>query len=341
MQKPYRSKKNLALLVVGLIVLFGYLFFSSTPSPPPPEDSKVVEVVQARIQDIQQTVEFIGTIKAEKETWLIAKARGVLNRYAASGQMANAGDILAKIENKDIEQNYKLAQDMENIAKLQYERLSKLHTSGASSKNAVEEKESQWIEAQRKLSDARIALDDIIIRAPFDGITGIYKVRQGSQVQEGDVLMNYYDPSTVIVEFNVPLSIASLVQDGSPVFVHHQPYALTHIQKMLDEETHMSPAYVHIQCDDCIIGATTSVVLVVQQKKSVIVIPYESVFLRDGKPYVYVVKDKKAVLTPVGLGLKEKEITEITSGLKNGDHVIVRGQARLYPGIPVRESPKP
>ena len=148
--------------------------------------------------------------------------------------------------------------------------------------------------------------------------------------------MNYYDPSTIIVEFDVPLSIAPLVRDGSAVYIHNQPYALTHIQKMLDEETHMSPAYVSIKCDDCIIGATTHVSLVVKQKKSVIVIPYESIFLREGKPHVYLVKDNKTALAPVELGIREKEMTEITSGLKNGDRVIVRGQARLYPGASVK-----
>ncbi|MDF3055479.1 MAG: mdtA 2 [Gammaproteobacteria bacterium] len=332
----HRFKKTSMLLAIAVIAALGYTLFFLAPADPPPPDVKIVEVITAQTKDIQQTAQFIGTIKAEKGTLLIAKSRGILDRYATSGQQLKAGELIAKIENNDVERNYKLSQDMEKIAQVQYERFKQLLDSGVLSKNAVEEKKSLWMEFQKKLSDAKIALDDINIYAPFDGVVGVFKVREGSQVQNGDVLVNFYDPSTTIVEFDVPLSVARLVHDGSPVFIDNQPYALTHIQKMLDEDTHMSPAYTDIDCNNCIIGSTVNVELVVQQKSAVIVIPYEAIFLRDGKPHVYLAKDDQAVLTPVELGIRAKEVTEITAGLKNGDQVIVRGQARLYPGVSIK-----
>ena len=45
------------------------------------------------------------------------------------------------------------------------------------------------------------------------------------------------------------------------------------------------------------------------------------------------VKEGKTVLVPVQLGLREKKLVEITSGLKQDDLLIITGQARLYPGI--------
>ena len=41
-------------------------------------------------------------------------------------------------------------------------------------------------------------------------------------------------------------------------------------------------------------------------------------------------------MTPVNLGIREKEDVEITSGLQKGDILIARGQARLYPDIAVK-----
>ena len=81
------------------------------------------------------------------------------------------------------------------------------------------------------------------------------------RVQEGEVIVNFYDPSNIVVEFEVPLSTLKSVQDGSPVFVNEQRYPLTHIQKMLDDETRMAPAYIKIQCPDCIIGARCTFIL--------------------------------------------------------------------------------
>ena len=107
---------------------------------------------------------------------------------------------------------------------------------------------------------------------------------------------------------------------------------------MLDDETHMCPAYVQINCDNCIVGSNVDVELVTSEKQAVIVIPFESIFLRNGNSFVYLVKDSKADLTSVEPGIREKEQVEITSGLIKGDIVIIKGQARLYPDIPVKIS---
>ena len=128
---------------------------------------------------------------------------------------------------------------------------------------------------------------------------------------------------------------AQQVKDGSQVFINDKEYFLTHIQKMLDEETHMCPAYVGINAPDSIIGTAVDVSLVIQEQHSVIVIPFEAVFLRQGKSFVYIVKEDKATLAPVELGIRDKQFIEITAGLKEGDPIIVCGHNRLYPDIPV------
>lgn len=334
-----QHKKTTLIIALLLVIITGYALYKKWHgAPTPPEDIKVVEIEKVKLKDIQETTAFIGTIKSEQSTMLIAKSRGILDGLISSGRRVKKGELIAKIDNKDVERNYKLSQEVEKIAKLQYDRLNQLYKKGAMTKNAVEQKESEWMEQQKKMSDAKIALDQINIQAPFDGIVGVFKVREGSQVQEGDPIVNFYDPSSTIVEFDVPVSIVGLIQDGNPVFINKKRYALTHIQKMLDEETHMSPAYVKIQCDNCIIGTTVNVDLVVKEKKSVIVIPHESVFLREGKTFVYVMKNNQAALVPVELGIREKESVEIISGLNEGDAVIIRGQARLYPGVAVKLS---
>lgn len=341
----YQSLKNRIFqhkkisLVIGLLLLYG-LYSMLHFHPAPPAETKIVEIEKASFQNIQQTARFIGTIKSEQATQLMVKSKGILERFVNSGQRVKKGELIAKIDNKDVEQNYKLSEEMEQIAKLQYQRFDSLYKKGVVAKNAMEEKESLWIEQQKKMSDAKISLDDINVYAPFDGIVGVFKIREGSQVQAGDTLVSIYDPSTIIVEFDVPISIVQFVHDGTPVFINQRQYALTYIQRMLDEDTHMSPAYVSIQCENCIIGSTVDVDLVVNEKKSVIVIPYEAVFLRDGKTFVYVMKEGQAVLTPVELGIKEKEKVEVTSGLKKEDAVILRGQARLYPGALVKQETK-
>lgn len=342
-RRVLRHKKT-SIFMLLIILIIGYIVYRTHFNGMPPQGTKVVEAEVVKLRSIQQTARFIGTIRSEQATTLIAKSRGILDRFVNAGQHIKKSELIAKIENKDIERNYKLAQEMEQLSKLQYERFKELKKTGVVSQNVLEEKKSAWLDAQRTMFTAKMAMDEINIYAPFDGIVGIFKIREGSQVQEGDTIVTFYDPSAIIVEFDVPLSMMNAIHDGSTVFVGQKSYPLTHIQKMLDEDTHMSPAYVTIQCADCIIGSTVDVDVVVKEKKSVFVIPYEAVFLQQGKNFVYIVKDEKAVPIPVELGIREKALVEILSGLHENDQVIVTGQARLYPGAPVmidtKQAPK-
>lgn len=333
----YLSNKNKGKLILAFIsvAFIGYYCFQSGTHRSF-QDKKVVEIQMVKRNAIQETADVIGTIRSSKQTLLTAKSKGILLTSARSGEPIKKGALLANIDNQDVEQNYHILKETEEIARIQYERLHSLLKSGVMSKSGVEEKKALLLEAQKKLSDAKIAMEELKIYAPFDGVLGFFIHGDGSQVSIGDPIVHFYDPQSLLVEFDLPLTLAKQVQDGSPVWIDQTPYRLTHIQKMLDEDTHMCPAYVDIECPNCIIGTTTDVTLTINEKPDVIVIPFEAIFLRESNPFVYVVKENKSVLTPVTLGLRDKLHVEITDGLKEGDHLIVYGHSRLYPDAPVK-----
>ncbi len=333
-------KKKLIYIAIMLVAIIGIKVIIFPSKSKQKTDTKIVEVVNAKRNDIQQTTRFIGTIRAQKATMLVTKAKGVLDIVIPSGTHVKKGDLIGKIRSKDIDKSTQLSEDSSAIAKIQYERALQLLQKGIVSKNAVEEKKTLWIQAQKQLSDANQQFDQTNINAPFDGIIGLFKIKDGSQVQEGDQLVNLYDPSSLIVEFDIPIATVQTIKDHAPIIIDNKKYELTYVQRMLDEETHMCPAYVNIQCNNCIIGASVDVNVSIAEKKSVIVIPYEAIFLREGKTYVYLMSNNQATLTAVTPGIREKESVEITSGIKEGDRIIVRGQARLYQGARVSTETK-
>lgn len=303
------------------------------------KDIKVVEVEKATLQDIAQTVRLIGTVQAKRSTVLIAKTVGTLGYAAYAGQEISKENLIATLENVDVEEIYLLAVSAQRNAKDQYDRIIRLEKLGLAKKPDVEDRKNQWIEAQRHLKEAKIDLDKTRFTAPFDGVVGSFKVRAGAQVQIGDTIATFYDPSELIVEFDILTPILKKIQrDGKAqeAVIDCKTVTVPHIQRMIDPDTHMSPAYVDFPCEDCIIGSHITIDLVVAKLSQVLVIPHETVFLREGKTYVYVVKDDKATLRPVTLGIREKNRVEITSGLSVGELVIIRGQGRLYPDIEVK-----
>lgn len=307
-------------------------------------DVKVVEVERAILTNITQTVRLIGTIQAKRSTVLIAKTIGTLDQVAFAGQKISRGGLIAKLENVDLEETCQLSANAEKVAKEQYEHIVQLGKTHLAKKYDVGDRRNQWIEAQKSLAAAKIELDKTRFIAPFDGIVGVFKMREGIQVQVGDPIVTFYDPSELIIEFAIPTPVLQKIyadanqnRDKDHIaIIDGKIMKVSHIQRMIDPDTHMSPAYIDFPCSNCMIGSNILIDFVVVERKGVFVVPFEATFLRDGKMYVYLVKNNKARLCPVTLGVREKERVEITSGLSVGDVVISRAPARLWPDVDVK-----
>ncbi|HDV6633935.1 TPA: multidrug efflux RND transporter periplasmic adaptor subunit LpeA [Legionella pneumophila] len=324
----------LIIAIISILFFIGKKLFhlKVTPVNVP---NKLVEVETIKRHNLQQTIHLLGTIHPKHATILIAKESGMLDTLIPTGQKVTKGALIAKINNPDLEKNLQLSLSAVELAKAQYERITPLIKSGYVSTREVEEKKQAWIDAQKELSKTRIELDNLRFYAPFDGIIGAYKKREGAQVNAGEPVVSIYDPSALVVDFDIPCSNLTTLNEGQPVYVMGKRYSLSHLQKMLDEDTHMCPADVDIQCEDCLIGATANVELVVAEKNNTIVIPFQALFLRNSKPFVYIVKKGKIVLVSVKTGLQQQDKIEIVEGLKAGQQLVIKGQERLYPEMAV------
>ena len=100
-------KKSLVVFFALMTVILIYKYFDTSPIPIPEED-KIVVVEVVKKSDIKEIVNFIGTIRSRQQTGLRAKTNGILTIIAKPGQLVTKGDLIAKIQNQDIENNYKI-----------------------------------------------------------------------------------------------------------------------------------------------------------------------------------------------------------------------------------------
>ncbi|KTD39985.1 efflux RND transporter periplasmic adaptor subunit [Legionella parisiensis] len=311
-----------------------YLFYYHAQTSPPPAP-KIVETVTVAPTTIEKTIRLIGTIRPKHATVLVAKGSGMLDTLISSGQTVEKGDLIAKIINPDIERSYKLSKETEQLENTQYQRFKNLQKPGFVSTREVEEKKRIWIDSQKEKARTKIELKNMRFYAPFDGIIGAFKIKEGAQVTEGAPVVTIYDPNSLTVEIDIPCTNNHSIKENQPIYILNKLYHLTHVQKMIDDETHMCPADVDIQCTDCLVGASVSGRLVVNKKTGVLVIPTQALFLKQGKTHVYKVVNKKIELVPVKTGIQEKDQVEIISGLKSGENIVSKSPERLYPGLEV------
>ncbi len=323
----HRIKVIVGCVCIAAVLVFGITRFSSKKE----EDVvKVVEVVVAAKETIEKSIRLIGIVRPKQSTQLIAKANGVFDIIKPAGFVAKKDTLIAKIINYDLEKNYSYAESAEKIASEQYKRMQTLSKSGAVSVQSLDEKKAAWLEAEKNRAMAKIMLDKNCFYAPFDGVIGSYKVRSGTEVKEGVSLITFYAPEMLVVEFDIPGIHLPSINVGQNVVIAGKAYALQHVQKMIAEDTHMSPAMVEISTKDHVIGMPLNVDLTISRKEGVIVLPIDTLFLEAEKPHVYIVnKESKTILTPVEIGMQSKDTIEITKGINVGDKVVAYGQARL------------
>lgn len=332
-------QRNLPKTLIGTtgFSIFLAVYFIANHSPPAPQalPTKLVEIETATPTHIQKTIKLIGTIRPKHTTILVAKGSGMLDILQPSGEMVKKGDLIAKIINPDIEKSHQLSKATAKLANTQYKRLFGIRKTGFVSAREVEEKKQLWIDAQKEVAKTKIELKNMRFYAPFNGIIGAYKIKEGSQVNESAQVVTVYDPSALTIEVDIPCTNHPLIKENQPVRVLGKAYQLSHLQKMIDDETHMCPADIDIHCDTCLIGTNVAVDLVVKEKHDVLVVPTSALFLKNGTPHLYKVNNNKIELIKIKTGIQEKDTVEISSGLKSGDQVIIKNPERLYPGLTV------
>ncbi len=312
---------------------------SKAPEMPP----KIVEVENVTKAPFAFSIGLVGVIKPKFESFLTAKMAGAVDTHVLPGAVAKKGDVIASIQNADAEKNYELASMEATIAKEQYDRAQKLGNTKTVSKQEVEVKRMEAIRAEKQAFEAKRRLEDSQFIMPFDGVVGVFKVREGAHMNAGDVLVTVYKPGHLVITCDVPEEFVAKVNAGQKALIEGKSFPVTGIQKLIDPESHMGPAFIDYACDDCIVGSNIDVDLIIFEDPAAISVPKEAIYTTPEQSFVYLVKDGKAALQLVKVGHTYQERTQIIEGLNVGDSVVSKGITRLFPGLDVQiyEKDKP
>jgi len=175
------------------------------------------------------------------------------------------------------------------------------------------------------------------IRAPISGFIAKIMIDVGSLITPQTLVAIVVDFSRVKVAFNAPEVDASCIAKETKVLVRvdaqpDQTYQakISEISPVVDPMTRTIGVKAVVDNPRRILkpGMTARVIVSLGEKKDVIVIPEDA--LLDS--YLFVVKDSTAQRRDVQVGLIGDDNIEITSGLNQGELIIVAGQERLAGG---------
>jgi RND family efflux transporter MFP subunit len=219
-------------------------------------------------------------------------------------------------------------------------------------KAALEASKEQLGVSHADRQRAQTLSDYSVVTAPFNGVVTMRYADTGSLIQAGTASNTQAMPVVRVAESDllrlrmpVPESSVPYIREGGAVDIRilatdkHFTGRIIRSARSLDPSTRTMLVEVDVANADLSLspGMYAETVITLQNRPTVLAIPSQAVVQNEAQPYVLVVnRANKVEKRAVTLGIQGPEQVEISSGLEEGESVIVTAQSNYQPGETVR-----
>ncbi|HEY1097888.1 MAG TPA: efflux RND transporter periplasmic adaptor subunit [Myxococcota bacterium] len=312
------------------------------------EERSTLHVTTPLRRTTEVTREYVGQVRAIQHIEVRALERGYLEGvFVDEGQLVKQGQKMFQLMPRILQAEVHKEEAEAARADIEFNNTKLLADQKIVSQNelALSKVGRDRANAQLELARAHRGLTEI--RAPFTGIMGRFQARQGSLLDEGDLLTTLSDNSVVWVYFNVSeaeyLQYKAEEQKGSaPQEVqlkmangqlYPQMGTVETIEADFDNETGTIAFRAAFKNDEGLLrhGETGKIVMTSTLDNAQIV-PQQATFDVLDRKFVYVVDDKGTVNSKPITVLAELPQIFAIEGLNDTDQILLEGLRKVHEG---------
>lgn len=346
------KKRYLLTLPLALTMLLGACSSDKKEAENTEDAKPTVKVATVQERNIDQTSEYTATVQAEKVNNISAQLSArIRDIYVDEGMRVSKGQKLVVLDDVNAT-TYQLQVEnaKANLRNIQtdYNRALELYKIGGGTKQAVDQMETQLINAKNTVAQAertlRNAAENTVLVSPISGVVTARNYDPGDMTGQLPILtVAQVQPVKIVI--NVSESELSLVKKGMPAVVKFDTYGseefhgtITMVAPTVNEQTRTFGVEITVpnSQDKILPGMFGRVTLNLGVSRHVVV-PDRAIVKQTGSGdhYVYVYKDGKVSYNLVELGRRVDDGYEILSGVPAGATVVISGQNRLANGMEV------
>ena len=301
---------------------------------------------------------YVGVVEEAEATAVSFTSMGTVRRvYVSEGQRVGRGQLIAEIDDTQAHNVLASSQAAVTQAEDALQRYSLLHERGSMT-------ESQWVEVQSKVTQARSQLAlakknlaDCRLTAPVGGIIGRRNVSAGETAMPSQAVVTILNVGSVKVKFSVPEAEMQDITAHTPALVTvdaiGRSFVGGRIEKgvQADALTHTYDVRVSINNHDrallpgmvasVTLGSPTSASMpssaAVASSPTIVTVPLRAVQRRaDGSLFVWTIdKSGKSHRTAVEIGSSIGNDIDILKDLSASDRFVVEGYQKISEGSKV------
>lgn len=206
----------LLLIAVGASTFVINYMKSKVVLPPTITDVQVIEVTSG---DYQGTLNASGFVNTGESNKLFVLTGGRVEQiHVQAGEKVHKNQILISLDTSAEQANLTALQSNLNATQLNVKGITELYKAGGASKLQLEQAQASLAQLQAQIEQARTAINNKTIRAPFEGTIGTINVAVGDMAQAGSaiIVMNSHKPDTpVYVDLTVSPSSLNEIEIGN------------------------------------------------------------------------------------------------------------------------------
>jgi membrane fusion protein (multidrug efflux system) len=306
-----------------------------------------VTVAEARIQPVERTIRFVGTLHADARAEVATEVDGrLLSLGADLGDAVEAGQTLATIDPSAREAKLREAEAVLVRAASEERRAQMLREKGIMSQQEFDELSSASSVARARREVLAIEVAHTLIRAPFPGRIAERLADVGSYVRVGTPLFVLVSDRPLRLRGEVPERFAAELEIGQQIRGSVSAFpgeevrgTLTRISAAVNPTSRALTVEAEVPNDRGQLrpGFFCEAEILVRSDAEAVVVPVEAVVDFAGVTRVFVVDESGAARSrEIATGIRLGPVVEVASGLQAGERVATSALGRLVDGAPVK-----
>ncbi|HUH87738.1 MAG TPA: efflux RND transporter periplasmic adaptor subunit [Pusillimonas sp.] len=304
-----------------------------------------VEVAPVLAESMSRNVAAVGTLRSKDSVVLRSEITGrIIEINIEEGGKVKQGQVVIRLDDSVAKAQLQQAQAELALAVSQDRRAGELTRQGFISKQARDEAASKLQVQRAAVALAQAQLQKNTIVAPFDGLIGLRNVSVGDYVSPGAALVPIESVDPLQVDFRIPEQYVSLVHPGLKLRLRFDALAdqaregeVGAVNPSIDVGGRSILLRANVaNTDDALRPGMFARVELQFADDKVLTVPEAALVPSGEERYVFRIHDGKAERLAVGIGQRRAGRIEITSGLSEGDEVVVAGLQKIVDGAPVR-----
>jgi membrane fusion protein, multidrug efflux system len=315
-----------------------------------------VSVEDIRLKSIEEFINTTGTAYPRGEIELKSKISATYfleknprtGKYWQMGERVKAGDLIARLEDREYIISVKLETNQLNLelAESELKKQESLYEKGGVTLKELKTASIEYENAKSNVENARLQMAKTRIESPIDGvIVDLSYYTQGTQVESGSSMVKIMDYQTMYMEVQLPEKYISVIKPNQVVRLTNYTIPedtiighVTQLSPAIDADSRTFKGNIEITNSNLLLrpGMFVKADIVTNHKDSVIVIPKSIILSRQRGKTVFIIDRGVAMDRIIETGLENLTDVEVTRGLMKNDRIVISGYETLSPRSKVK-----